>query len=248
MNRAAPWFYYAGDLSAGCRIDLAPEEARHAIGARRLHEGDALCLFDGKGAVASGRIAVVADRGRMVSVSITQLSHDILPEPRIHVAAAMPKGDRASIMLDMLVQLGMASFTPIDCARSVLRSSAKSAERWRRIMIEAAKQSRQAHLPILNEAIHIGEVVQTVTRDLPVWIAHPGGRSISALQASVALHRGAVCVIGPEGGLTEEEVSQLLAAGADIVSLGGAILRIETAAVSMLSLLRLGKVRVGGDL
>ncbi len=234
----APWFYHPHELHPADHVRLDLDEARHATGARRLRDGQAVCLFDGCGALAIGRIAAVADRGRDVEVAIDTIQHAERAAPILHLACALPKGDRQAVLLDMATQLGVASFTPMLCEHSIVKPSPQAAGRWRRICIEACKQSRHAYLPQIRAAVTPAEYVRAAEH--PVWLAHVGGPPpASLLASSEAMPSPVAVLIGPEGGFSASEVAAAEAAGARTVGLGAGILRIETAAVSLLAFLRL---------
>ncbi|MGE5241396.1 MAG: RsmE family RNA methyltransferase [Bacteroidota bacterium] len=237
-----PLFFAERLPEAGAIMTLAGEEARHAAASRRLQPGDTLWLFDGRGGTARATLQRVGARGRELELRVQDRRTEPAPLPPIHLACAVPKGDRQQVLLDMATQLGMTEFTPLACERSVVKPGAGNRERWRRICLEACKQSRRAYLPVIHEPASPREVaIQAVAKGLGLWIAHPGVCAIpvSALAASRDQTRGAAILIGPEGGFTQEEVDAVSAAGGKALALGQAVLRIETAAVALLAMLRL---------
>lgn len=236
---ALPWFYHPHELAEGGRAQLDPEEARHASGARRLQSGEAVCLFDGLGRVAGATIVAIGTRGREVEVELGDVYRVVAPQPAVHLATALPKGDRQSVMLDMATQLGMASFAPLQCERSIVKASAHASERWRRICVEACKQSRRAYLPKILPAVSLGTAIGDAHH--AVWLAHPGGeKPVQVLDQTESMEQVTI-LVGPEGGFTGAEAEEAQAAGAVPVSLGDGILRIETAAVALLSFLSIAR-------
>lgn len=225
-----PIFYCASLPVVGAIAELAPEEARHATSVRRLAVGDELWLFDGQGARGRARICALPRRG---APQLELLTHESVPPPsrRVWLASALPKGDRQAVLLDMATQLGMTDFVPLACVRSVAAPSEGASARWRRIVLEACKQSRRFYLPQL----HAPQTPAQATQILPSssFFAHPGGEV-----PAPPLARGDVgVVIGPEGGFTDAEVAALVAGGARKIGLGDGILRIETAGIAALALL-----------
>jgi 16S rRNA (uracil1498-N3)-methyltransferase len=215
---------------------LSKDEAKHALGSRRLAAGDAIELTDGRGAVASAVIQAQRDGAGRVGARVESVRHQPRMRPEVHVASALPKGDRLSSMLDMLGQLELASFTPLACERGVVKAERFDVPRAGRIFVEAMKQSRGAWITQTRPAMTPASCAQWCREgELRAWIAHPGGAAMPACDAAHAC----MIMIGPEGGFTEMELSMAVAAGAAPVSLGGAILRIETAAVAAASVLRL---------
>lgn len=236
---ALPWFYHPYEFAEGDRAQLDPEEARHASGARRLQGGEAVCLFDGLGRVAGATIVGIGARGRVVEVELDDVQRVAPPQPVVHLASALPKGDRQSVMLDMATQLGMASFSPLQCERSIVKASTHANERWQRICVEACKQSRRAHLPRILPAVSLAAAIREA--DHTVWLAHPGGEKPARILDQAESVEQVTVLVGPEGGFTEAEAENAQAAGAVPVSLGDGILRIETAAVALLSFLSIAR-------
>ena len=232
-----PLFYSEHLADPGATLTLAGDEARHATASRRLQVGETLWLFDGCGGLVRATLLHITARGRALDLRIEERRVEPPPKPAIHLACSLPKGDRQGTLLDMATQLGMTEFTPLACERSVVRPGANSAERWRRICLEACKQSRRPYLPILHASATPQEMVaQKTGRAHTVWIAHP---SAAAIAVSRAVEQNAsadvTILVGPEGGFTEEEVARTIGAGAQQLALGSAILRIETAAVALVA-------------
>jgi 16S rRNA (uracil1498-N3)-methyltransferase len=231
------WFYCAQLADPGNVIKLGGEEAQHAAASRRLHPGDALCLFDGYGGIASAVILRVATRERELELRIEARRTEPPPRPAIHLACALPKGDRQSVLLDMATQLGMTQFTPLECERGVVKPGPKAPDRWRRLCLEACKQSRRSHLPVINPPNVPREIAtHAAAAGSTVWIAHPSAQAAN-IASAVAQNAAAdvTILVGPEGGFTEAEVAQAIGGGAKMLALGSAILRIETAALALVA-------------
>ncbi|MDH3280715.1 MAG: 16S rRNA (uracil(1498)-N(3))-methyltransferase [Gammaproteobacteria bacterium] len=219
-------------------------ESHHAVRVRRFSAGDTVRLVDGCGVIARGQIKPGV-RGQEIVVEICE-RHTQRPPPRvIHVAAALPKGDRQATLFDMLTQLGVSSFTPLHCERSVVRPGKAAAMRWRRVCVEACKQSGNAYLPVLHGESTPDQAVESMRmRGAACFLAHAGASS------EAARYPGADPVglfIGPEGGFTEPEVRAALDKGAVPIALGRYTLRIETAAVAWVSAVRLNQHWKGVD-
>lgn len=231
-----PLFYSEQLADPGATLVLAGDEARHASAARRLHAGDTLWLFDGHGGIARVTLQRVAVRGQALELRVEERRSEPPPRPALHLACALPKGDRQQVLLDMATQLGMTRFTPIDCARSVVKPGANGPARWKKICLEACKQSRRLHLPALEAASTAPDVARRATAEgNQVWLAHPAAQAVSVAAAVKQEANGVTLLVGPEGGFTEAEVEQAVAAGARPLTLGASILRIETAAVALVA-------------
>ena len=220
-NMTEPLFYSEQLAEPGATLVLAGDEAHHAAAARRLHIGDILWLFDGRGGIARATLLRVAPRGRTLELRVEERRTEPAPRPVIHLACALPKGDRQNTMLDMATQLGMTRFTPLDCERSVVKPGANSVARWGKICLEACKQSRRFHLPVIETASTISDVVKRSAADgSEVWLAHPGAQAVTVADAVNRIAKDVTILIGPEGGFTEAEIEQAVAAGAPTAEAG----------------------------
>lgn len=233
---AEPLFFLESLPETGVTATLAGEEAHHAIAARRLKAGDTLWLFDGRGTLARATLIEIAARRRELALRVEERRTEPPAKPSIRLACAPPKGDRAAVLLDMATQLGMARFTPLACEHSVVQPGANAATRWRRVCLEACKQSRRLHLPTIEESAVPAEVARRArAAGDSVWLAHPSPQAATFEARGEAL----TILIGPESGFTEAEVRACVEAGAKVFTLGAAILRIETAAVAALAVVAL---------
>jgi 16S rRNA (uracil1498-N3)-methyltransferase len=240
---STPWFYVETLPAVGASATLDASEAKHAAGSRRLAAGDAITVFDGRGGVADAVISTTPHAGRGAFVAQVRSAGAIPPPaPAIHLGCALPKGDRLSTLIGMATQLGIASFAPLKCERSIVGAGTGSAARWRRIMVESCKQSRRPHVPAIEGAASPEAFVRRRAAGGAVsLVAHPGGLTFAKAAAASAGGSAWSIAIGPEGGFTDQEVDAMKAAGAIAVSLGRSILRIETAAVAMIACLRIGR-------
>jgi 16S rRNA (uracil1498-N3)-methyltransferase len=210
-----------GDLA------LPAAEAHHVRDVLRMNEGDVLELFDRDGNVATAVIKTV-NPAHVVVVVETLAS--AAPSPRVVVAAAVPKGDRADWMIEKLSELGVAQFIPLAAERSVtLPGGTNKLARWERIAVEAAKQSRRIGTMQIAPLTPLPVVIQSAR---PGWFLSTAQDAISVDTALVDYHgHDHTLLIGPEGGWTESEISHMRGIGLVAVSLTRSILRVETAAV-----------------
>jgi len=236
-----PCFYCPELPEQGGTARLEETETRHASAARRIKPGDVVGLIDGRGGRASAVVQSVARQGLTLRVS----EHHRLPPPApaVVVASAVPKGERFRHLIDMLTQLGVAGIVPLLCERSAVKPKGSAVERWRRIAIEACKQSRNPFVPEIEEPTRLPDSLSRITKVDEVIFAEAGGGMMNA-----ACNGGRLLVyVGPEGGFTAEEKGLLGEHGARPVALGENILRVETAALAAAVLGRLsGHPGVGG--
>lgn len=229
-----PTFYLDEGFHEGTLITLSGKEAWHALGVRRLDVGDPIRLIDGKGTHALATVESIEGRNH-ACLRVAELTKIPPLQPDIVLATAIAKGDRQATILDMATQLGISAWQPLLCDRNVSKVGKNSYQRWQRICLEACKQSGSAWLPGLLPAAKPEDVArQAHAAGREVLLAHPDGVNVDSSSAADKM-----LMIGPEGGFTDDEVRRIVAAGAKKVSLGQQILRIETAAVSLLARFRL---------
>ena len=240
---AAPWFHLDPLPESGV-VWLPKDEAKHATWARRLGEGDAVVLFDGRGTLACATLLGTRDRRGDVEARIDSIERHEPIAPRIELATALPKGDRLSTLLDMATQAGVDHLIPLRCEWGVVKPHTDAPDRWQRIAIEASKQSRRAWVPTFGAPISIPQACRG-GEGVCVAIAQPGGLPIASSIESWSSRDGAGrspsivrVLIGPEGGFSPGELAAAEHAGAIRVSLSPHVLRIETAAVMAAGLLR----------
>jgi 16S rRNA (uracil1498-N3)-methyltransferase len=226
-----------GRLAAD-RIVLDGPEGRHAAAVRRLRPGERADLTDGAGLVVE---CVVASAGRD-SLELDAMTRRREPpaEPRIVVVQALPKGDRGELAVETMTEVGVDVIVPWSAARCVTQwrpeRRAKALGRWRTTAREAAKQARRAWLPEVTDLAGTDHVaVRLASAALAVVLHEDAERPLSALDAPATGE--IVLVVGPEGGLTAEELTGFEAAGARPARLGPTVLRTSTAGVAAASVL-----------
>ncbi|MDN3353470.1 16S rRNA (uracil(1498)-N(3))-methyltransferase [Actinomadura sp. DC4] len=233
-----PVFLCASDRLSSDAILLEGAEGRHAAAVRRLRPGERADLTDGAGLVVE---CLVTSAGRdslwLEAVSRTRVP---APSPRVVVVQALPKGDRGELAVETMTEVGVDEVVPWAAARCVTQwrpeRRAKALNRWRGTAREAAKQSRRAWLPEVAELAGTPEAAERVARaTLAVILHEEAERPLSAV--SVPEKGEIVVVVGPEGGLTEDELTMFQDAGGVPVLLGPTVLRTSTAGVAATSVL-----------
>ncbi len=218
-------FFVPCPLGSGA-VELDGPEAHHLATVCRLRAGDAVILFNGDGLEYPARVESVGRRA--VSLEILSVEAPGREVPfRLEVAAPLPKGDRATFLIEKLTELGVTSFTPLQTARSIVHPHDAKREKLQRHAVEACKQCGRNVIPQVKPLTLWASFLGDASLPARRLLAHPGNRRIDSVAVDVVL------AVGPEGGLTDTEVEQAVAAGWQTVGLGPRILRVETAALAL---------------
>ena len=237
---STPWIYVEA-LDAPGAIDIEGDELRH-LAARRLRVGDSVVVFDGRGALGEARLLRL--ERRRATLEVDRVEGPVEPAGEagsgLVLASAIPKGERLSVMLQMLTQIGVDRWQPLLLDDSAVRKLDADGRRLRRILIEACKVARRPVVMRVDPPCSLDELLADSVEGDPssVWFGDREGRRGASLGCARLI------VIGPEAGFSERERSLLEASGARAVSFGPHNLRIETAAIAGASLCA-GGSRVG---
>jgi 16S rRNA (uracil1498-N3)-methyltransferase len=227
-------------------IELDGPEGRHAAVVRRIRVGEALDLTDGRGSVASCTVAEVSKTGLICAVRSRRV--EPAASPGFVVVQALAKGDRAERAVEMLTEVGVDVIVPWAADRSVARwrgeREAKALSRWRSTAYEAAKQSRRTWFPIVAEPATTTQVCGLLANVALPLVLHEGATA-SPESLTVPTSGDVVIVVGPEGGIGDEEIATLADAGGRPVRLGRSVMRTSTAGVVAVSALMSRTARWG---
>ncbi len=219
-------------------------EGRHAATVKRMRVGESVLVADGAGAGLRGVIDSVAKNS--VSVRVGEL---IARRPAaLHTVAvqALAKGERSDIAVEAMTELGVDEIIAWQASRSIVRWEAKAEKglaKWRSSARAATKQSRRFRIPQVSTAGTPGVVERLARADLALVLHEEATTPLSGL--SVPSAGECVFVIGPEGGISPEELEAFRGAGARLVSLSDAVLRASTAGVVTLAQLQALAARGG---
>ena len=214
---------------------LPPEEAKHAARVLRLRSGDEVCAMDGAGRRWRGEIGDI--RESAVTVRLVEALPSNEAPARVTVYEGLPKADKLDFIAQKLTELGAAALVPVRMERCVVRldgkDAAKRRERLERIAREAAKQCGRGLPMAVADAMDWREALSAMAKHDVLLIPWEDARDARMKDVFAELP-GAVdigIVVGPEGGMTPEEVAAMVETGGRTVTLGPRILRTETAAV-----------------
>ena len=235
-----PYFLHdrLADVATGDPVTLEGDEARHAVVVRRIRVGEQVALTDGAGTTVVGPVAA-SDKSSL-TVTAQSVRTEKTELPRVVVVQAIPKGDRGELAVEMLTEVGVDVIVPWAAARSVAvwrgDRAAKSLAKWRATARESAKQARRSWFPEVTEMATTDDVAARLAdASVPVVLHEAASGSIADIPVP---GRGEiVVVVGPEGGLADEELATFAAAGAEPVRLGSSVLRTSTAGVAAVAAL-----------
>lgn len=231
---SAPVFLLEGDVpvaaGVGDEITLGGEEGRHAAVVRRIQVGEPVELTDGHGLLLRTVVGSASREGLRCTV-VERLALP-RPAPSIVVVQALAKGERGELAVETCTEVGADEVVPWAAARSVVQWRGERGERalvrWRSTAREAAKQSRRAWFPEVTEPVTTAGVVRRLRAAALGVVLHEAASAPLAAVTPPDVGE-IVLVVGPEGGITDEELAAFAAAGAQPVRLGPSVLRTSTA-------------------
>ncbi|MBL9122700.1 MAG: 16S rRNA (uracil(1498)-N(3))-methyltransferase [Planctomycetaceae bacterium] len=242
--------YFVSQPIAGDRVVLSEAEAHHLARVMRAQPGDEVVLFDGTGGEYRARLEQVTRHEVRLSVG-PRLEIDREARLRVTLGVALPKGDRQRWLIEKAVELGVARLIPLETQRGVAQPAANTLERLARGVIEAAKQCGRNRLMEVAAAASWSSFVGAAPGGSVRLLAHPAGEmpadagaakplSLLSPPHSLAAQTEVWIAVGPEGGLTADEVRAALDQDWQAVDLGARILRVETAALALAGAYLLG--------
>jgi 16S rRNA (uracil1498-N3)-methyltransferase len=227
------------DTKAGSKIKIAGAEAKHAISVRRLQIGEAISVSDGQGNKARGKVIQLSKD--FLELNVESIESIERPKPQIILVQALAKGDRDEMAVQACTELGIQTVIPWQSERSVSiwkpEKQDKHRLRWQTIATEASKQSLRPFIPEVERVLGTSELVERLKQfDLTLVLDPTSSTSLTSV--SLAGHQSIAVVVGPEGGISPEELGQFGSAGLSLVGLGSGILRTSTAGVAVVSYLQ----------
>jgi 16S rRNA (uracil1498-N3)-methyltransferase len=225
--------FFVDDLptTVGATYEFVSEDAHHAIKVLRIAAGEIFNLSDGKGAWS--RVSVSNVNKKSMTVKVLETGFEEALEVNFTIVQAIPKGDRIKESIELSTEGGADRIVMWKAARSIGRADEKI-EKLQQTAREASKQSRRFRIPAISGVASTDVVVDEIAKaDLALVFHESATTTIS--QAVSPGAKKVLIIIGPEGGLTDEEVSTFAAAGAKVVLMGRPILRSAHAGLASLA-------------
>ena len=225
-------------------LSITGKEARHILNVLRMKKGETLILMDGKGQLFEATIETL--HYKEVKVRITKTIPPLPPSPvKISLAQALIKTHPMDYLIQKVTELGIHSIHPFYSERTVIKLKPEhirnKMEHWMEIMKSACKQCGRANLPDLNTSLPFEEIIKNKPdkKALKILLWEDEDKvDLKKLLRFMNPEPHVFAIVGPEGGFTPNEANLAKDAGFHIVSLGKRILRAETAAVSLISIIQ----------
>ena len=216
------------------------DEGHHAATVRRIRVGERIDLSDGAGGLAHCEVEEVG-KGRLATRLLDRTTVPA-PTPTVTVVQALPKSDRSELAVELATEAGADAFVAWQSARCVARWETpakvdKGLRRWRAVVRSAARQSRRPWIPEVSGVVSTAELVQAFGADDRLVLVLHESATQPLTEVPVAEADAITLLVGPEGGISDDELGALSGAGATVVRLGPTVLRTSTAAAVALGAL-----------
>ena len=225
--------FFVEDLptSTGAIYEFDGEDAHHAVRVLRMTAGEIFMLSDGEGAWSEVKVFAVKKKSLEVQVLSSGFQEPL--RTSITVVQAIPKGDRAKEAIELLTEAGVDTIIPWTSSRSIGKGTDKSAITAR----EASKQSRRLRIPRVVDAASTDQICALIKKSSCTVVFHESAPSaLSELKLPLGIS-DVVIIIGPEGGITDEELARFSDAGAMLSRMGRPVLRSAHAGIAAVSAL-----------
>lgn len=216
--------FYVDEISTP---KLDGDNAHHADRVLRMKAGESLLVSDGAGNWAKCEITAITKKD--VELKIIESGFEESSSPKISVLQAIPKNDRARETVELLTAAGVSNIYPWQAQRAI----GKESDKWRVAAIEASKQSRRFYIPQVTTKLDTSSALELFKKYDQVLVCHES--AITKLSEVLKPALNTLIVIGPEGGITDEELSVFESAGAKVIKLGRPVLRSAHAGIAAIS-------------
>jgi 16S rRNA (uracil1498-N3)-methyltransferase len=232
-------FYALPEQFENEKVTLNADETRHLRDVLRLREGEKVQVFDGAGREFLCSIEKITKKDAFLTILEEISSPAAESNLDLTLAVALLKGEKFDFVVQKSVELGVSKFVPLltkrcDVKIKDAKEAEKKLERWKRIALEAAKQTGRAKLMQVEAPKEFKEFIESGETAAKILFSERGGESFSAVKASEKI----VAVTGAEGGWEDAEIEAARRNGFQIVTFGGRILRAETASLAVAALLQ----------
>jgi 16S rRNA (uracil1498-N3)-methyltransferase len=225
--------FFVDQISSGSTQELSGDEGHHAVKVMRLQIGEQIKIADNLGNWVSGAITEVGKKSLKINVLERGNAEHLKPE--LILVQAVTKSDRTKEMLELLTVAGADQIIPWQAQRCVSKWQSDSTDKWLTTIKESAKQARRVMLPVLSDAVTTNQLLKLLQVNDQVIVLHESAQLNLSQFKFVESTQRIFIVIGPEGGISEDEISQLTSAKAVVVRMGENVLRSAHAGFAALS-------------
>jgi 16S rRNA (uracil1498-N3)-methyltransferase len=221
----------ASGSGVGDLVELSGPEGRHAVAVKRLAVGERIDLGDGSGTVLRAVVEALTGRDSLVA-RVQEREALAPPQPRIVVVQALPKGERGETAVETLTEVGVDVIVPWQAERCVARWTGDKVQRgqakWAAAARAAGKQARRAWLPQIAPLARTSDVEALVASAACAIVLHEEAHT-AIRDIDLPANGDAVLIVGPEGGVSPDELARFASAGAHLALLGPTVMRTSTA-------------------
>ena len=242
-----PKFFITNKSITKNEISITGQDVNHIKNVLRKKEGDTIniCNTD---TTEDYLCKIIKLQEEKIQLEILKkINSNVETNVKVSIFQGLPKADKMELIIQKSVELGVYDITPVAMKRSIVKLSekdkTKKVERWQKISEVASKQSGRNIIPKINNIINTKNICQICNNYDIVIVAYEEEKEnkikleLQKLKERKKEDLKIAIVIGPEGGITPEEINLLQNNGAHIVTLGGRILRTETVALNILSII-----------
>lgn len=233
-----PRVFTTQPLSAGGTIQLEVGVARHLTSVLRMVQGQNVILFDGRGGEYNAELTYVkkgAARAKVGGFVDTERESPL----KIELAIGIPRGERMDWIVQKATELGVTGIAPLFTERCEVKLNAERLEKktrhWQQVAVSACEQCQRNTLPVIQPAVSLEQYLSTVNEGLKLVLHH---RSSQRLDEMRNQNNHVTLLVGPEGGLSEREISLANSTGFSPLSIGPRVLRTETAPLAAISIIQ----------
>ena len=231
-----PNFYITKDMISGSKACITGEEAHHISRVLRMKKGDAVTLCDGEGTFYESVLTDFSQDGVTAEIKNSRIA-ETEPKVKITLYQAIPKSPKLEMIVQKLTELGVTRIVPMNTARIVAKLDKENKiERLRKIVIEAAKQSKRGIIPKVESPVDFGKAAADAAKaELSLIPYEEETQNSLRSEVSESTAKTLSIMIGPEGGFEKSEIELAKSLGIIPVTLGKRILRTETAGIAVVS-------------
>jgi len=237
-------FYASPENFNERRISLSSDESKHLRDVLRLNTGDEVFVFDGEGQEFECEVETIGNKNTETILKLIHKVEPARPESPLSLTlcVGLLKGEKFDLVVQKATELGVTKIIPVITKRADIKiktadDAVKKITRWRRLALEAAKQSGRAFVPIVEPPQKFSFVIENLAHEeeARLFFSERDGENLSSSLKNVLI---ATAFVGAEGGWEDAEIEEARNADWQIVTLGGRILRAETAAITVVTLLQ----------